>query len=101
MIYNTDNSGFSCEFYINGINTNSNYSRYPFPDVGNDGKMFIGQFSNTGSERRGPNKYIQNIRFYNEALFLNEYNQSLTSYNVADYEKDDKEYSILLNLLLV
>lgn len=89
---------FNYAFYINGTYNAGSYSRYLLPDVGNDGKMFMGQFSNTGSERRGPNKYMQNIRFYNEALFLDEYNSPLNAYNVADYEKDDKELSTVFNL---
>jgi hypothetical protein len=84
------NFAFVCEFkdnihtfrtYRDGNIIGERTSSITFPDVGNLGRMYVGAYyiidNNPGP---GTNRYLQNIRMYNEALF------SDTSYNVFDYE---------------
>jgi hypothetical protein len=79
--------------FKNGVKKSTANTTANFPSLSN-GRMFIGEYNNVNTiNGKGPNRYYQNIKIYDEVLFEN-------NYAVSRYEKLGYDSLILNNLKL-
>lgn len=77
--------------FKNGNKVSSINTTAAFPSLSN-GRMFIGEYNNNNTiNGRGPNRYYQNIKIYDEVMFEN-------NYTVSKYEKLGYSSTIVNNL---
>lgn len=83
------NNTHTFRLFRNGSLIGTRTSGSTFPNVGSSGRMYVGAYQGN----IGPNRYFQNIKMYDEALFS-------SNYKVADYEKYGLNSLIYNNLAI-
>jgi hypothetical protein len=87
LVSEFNNNIHTFRLFRNGKLLSTRTSTLTFPDVGNSGKLYVGAYQG----ERGPNRYLQNIRFYDEPLFDNDY-------DIYEFENYGDNSIILNNL---